>query len=467
MNTASTVERVPKQSPHAIIESVDFPALNDAIRDGHVAHPRKYGESFEQKSLRDFRLAAASASIAVMQMTLNDLRSLVETGENSTVEFKRDEIDAAAFARELVAFSNFAGGTLLLGVEDDGRVSGVTRSGIEEWIMTACRDKIRPAVIPFFALMRDVEPGKHVAVVRVEPGYDVHSLWHNNRNVYYIRVGTQSREPSPEELGRLFQRRGSFRAELRPISGATLHDLDLRRLRDYFVRVRRQEAPDDDDRESWRTLLVNTEIMVEEGVTVGGLLLFGRSPNRFLPYAGVDAAAFSGAEKDYAAIERATLRAPMTALCDAQGRVLEDGLIELAAQFVRRNTPVVAELVDGVRRVERPKWPPEPVREALVNALIHRDYLLSSTDVELIVYRDRIEIASPGRLPNGITPARMRAGCRAARNQLVKDVMRDYGYLEHMGMGVPRKMIRGMREHNGTEPELIENDELFTVRLLG
>jgi predicted HTH transcriptional regulator len=79
------------------------------------------------------------------------------------------------------------------------------------------------------------------------PAFDVHSLWHNNRNTYYIRVGTQSREPSPEELGRLFQQRGLIRAELRPVSGATLNDLDRRRLRDYFSRIRKQAAPPDED----------------------------------------------------------------------------------------------------------------------------------------------------------------------------------------------------------------------------
>jgi len=81
------------------------------------------------------------------------------------------------------------------------------------------------------------------------------------------------------------------------------------------------------------------------------------------------------------------------------------------------------------------------------------------------MYTDRLEVVSPGRLPNGITPERMRIGCRAARNQLIKDVMRDYNYLEHMGMGVPRKIIKCMLEHNGTAPDLVEEDEQFTVRL--
>jgi ATP-dependent DNA helicase RecG len=154
----------------------------------------------------------------------------------------------------------------------------------------------------------------------------------------------------------------------------------------------------------------------------------------------------------------------MTPLLGSQG-LIESGLVEQAIAFVRRNTAVEATLVDAARREERWAYPQEAVREVVVNALVHRDYLLSGSTIELSVYEDRIEAASPGRLPNGITPERMRVGCRSARNQLLKDVMRDYGYLEHMGMGVPRKIIRPMREHNGTEPDLVEGDKSFLVRL--
>ena len=136
------------------------------------------------------------------------------------MEFKRDDaLVNVDLAKELVAFSNFEGGMVLLGVEDDGSVSGITKPDLEEWVMTACRDKIRPAIIPFFTIMRDVEPGNDVAIVRVTRGYDVHTLWHNNKNVYVMRVGSQSREPSREELARLFQRRKTFRAELCPVFG--------------------------------------------------------------------------------------------------------------------------------------------------------------------------------------------------------------------------------------------------------
>jgi ATP-dependent DNA helicase RecG len=403
-------------------------------------------------------------------MTKTELIELIRNGENSGVEFKRDTIDNRALAKELVAFANLQGGRVLLGVEEDGTICGISRDNLEEWVMTACRDKIRPELIPYFETHRDVEPDKNVAVVQVERGWTAHHVWHDNHRTYYIRVGTQSREASQEELERLFQQRGGFRLEVRPVSGSSIKDLDRRRLRDYFARVRQQEVPADDDEMGWRMLLVNTEILTEDGInsaaTVAGLLLFGRNPNRFLPHAGLDAVAYPGSQKDYAAKERSPLRGPIVPLYNGQGEIVENGLVEQAIDFVRHNTTIEARLDEKGRRQERwMDYPLEVIRETVVNALAHRDYSLSATDIELSLYVNRLEVISPGRLPNGITPARMRTGCRAARNQLIKDVMRDYGYMEHMGMGIPRKIIRGMLAHNGTEPELIEDGERFLVRL--
>jgi ATP-dependent DNA helicase RecG len=199
-------------------------------------------------------------------MTRTELLEIIRNGENSGVEFKRDVTRNLGLAKELVAFSNFEGGIVLLGVEDDGSVSGITRSDPEQFVMNACRDKVRPGLIPFYEVIKDVEPGKDVAVVRVSRGLDVHTVWHDNKNAYYIRVGTQSREPTSEELSRLFQQRGSLRAELRPVSGATFADLHSRRLKNYFAQIRQQDVPADADETAWATLLFNTEIMVEDGI---------------------------------------------------------------------------------------------------------------------------------------------------------------------------------------------------------
>jgi ATP-dependent DNA helicase RecG len=146
-------------------------------------------------------------------------------------------------------------------------------------------------------------------------------------------------------------------------------------------------------------------------------------------------------------------------------QAVEAGVIEQALDFVRRNIEIKAWIANDGRRMERWDYPLEAVREAIVNAVAHRDYTIAVMDIELSIYADRMEVISPSRLPNTVTVAKMRAGYRASRNELIKEVLRDYRYVEATGLGVPRKIIAGMRAHNGSEPDLIEEEERFIVRL--
>lgn len=401
-------------------------------------------------------------------MTKTELWELIGNGENSFVEFKRDDIDNQKLARELVAFSNGHGGRVLLGVEDDGMVSGLFRSPkeLEEWVMAACRDKVRPPIIPMYEVVRDVEPKKDVAIISVEPGWTVHLVWHNNHNYYYIRVGTQTREADKEELQRLFQRRGSVRFETQPVGGSTIENLSIPRLSEYFSRIRGQDIPVGETGE-WERLLYNTEFLTDGAMgdryvcSVAGMLLFGTMPKRFLPHMAVDVAVFPGREKDYDAKFRDTATSPLVRLDNEQDAMLEPGIID---QVMRMLQPHLShEERQGAYRVRVWDYPEETIREALGNAVVHRDYLLSSTSIEACLYADRLEIISPGRPPNGITPDRMRTGCRSARNQLLRDVMSQYGYMESLGMGIPRKIIRPMEEQVGTMPELVVGEESFSL----
>lgn len=402
-------------------------------------------------------------------MTKTELLELIRNDESSFVEFKRDDIDNRAFAKELVAFCNSEGGQVLLGVEKDQSISGATRANLEEWVMTACRDKIRPPIIPTYEVIRDVEQGKDVAVVSVEPGWTVHNVWHNNHAYYYIRVGTLSREADTQELQRLFQRRGSVRFETQPVTGSGIEDLSQPRLTDYFTNIRDQTVPPVEDTDGWERLLLNTEFLVESGIdgthvcSVAGLLLFGTAHKRFLPHATIDVAVYPGLDKDYNASFRGTADSALVRLSNERGDMLIPGIVDQTMSMLQ---PYLStEVLDGATRTRRWDYPKAAIREALVNAVVHRDYLLSSTSIEVAVYADRLAVVSPGKPPNGINPDRMRAGCRAARNQLLKDVMRDYGYMEHMGMGIPRKIIKLMQEQVGTVPDLIVGEESLALLL--
>lgn len=405
-------------------------------------------------------------------MLRTDLIQLLQDGESSGVEFKRDDVAPASLAEEVAALLNLEGGFILLGVEDDGAVSGLTRDPkqAEEWVMNVCRDRVQPPVIPYWERLQ-WEQGNLVDVISL-PADSPDKPYKARRGsawVTFVRVGTTTRASSREEEGRLYQASGLVMYDKMPVPGTELRDLDLRRLDCYFRYVRGQDCPPEKDEEAWTQLLLNTDLMAQgrgkATPTVGAMLLFGRNPHRFLPQAGILAASYPGTEKDYAARERQTLRGPIAPLLSASDELVENGLVEQAMDFVRRHSAVEAWIDEGGRRQERRDYPLEAVREAVVNAIAHRDYTIRVTDIELSIYGDRLELVSPGRLPNTVTVEKMKVGCRAARNELIKEILRDYRYVEATGLGVPRKIIRGMREHNGTEPDLVEADESFMVVL--
>jgi ATP-dependent DNA helicase RecG len=421
-------------------------------------------------------------------MHRTELAELIHNGENSGVEFKRDDVVPEKLAREMAALLNLEGGHILLGVEQDGTVSGLTREPeqCEEWVMEVARTHLRPAAIPFWETI-DWSGEKIVGVITLpadapDKPYKAKrgSAW-----VTQVRVGTTTRDATDEEEARLYMQSGRLPYDRKPVPGARLDDFDLRRLVNYFRDVRRQDCPNPSERNDWERLLVNTELMAEDRgralPSVGGLLLFGTRPKKYLPQSGISAVAYPGAQKDYEARARQTLTGPLVSLFSApqagsmypslaatfsdNNAAVEAGVIEQALDFVRRNIAVSAWVDEGGRRQERWDYPLEAVREAIVNAVAHRDYTIAVMDIELSIYSNRIEIVSPGRLPNTVTVDKMRAGYRASRNELIKEVLRDYRYIEATGLGVPRKIVAGMRAHNGTEPDLIEEQSRFIVRL--
>ena len=266
----------------------------------------------------------------------------------------------------------------------------------------------------------------------------------------------------------MFQASGRLQYGLKPVPGASVDDLDRRRLRDYFLRVLEGSIPADGDEIQWQALLTNLDLATTSVgrtlSTVDGMLLFGKNLKRFLPQSGIRAICYPGEEPDYATRADEDLKGPMVPLDASDGSVVEPGLVDRAWDFVRRNTAPSAYL-EGARRIDCWEYPEEVIREAVVNALVHRDYSIAGTDIMLSIFSNRLEILSPGSLPNTVTRAGMRAGMRYARNQTLVNIMRDYEYVDARGMGVRNKIVPGMLAHNGTDPDLIEEESRFTVRL--
>jgi len=405
-------------------------------------------------------------------MNKAELLECIANRENSRVEFKHDDCHPDDLAKEMSALLNLEGGVILLGVEDDGSVSGLIRSRrvAEEWAMNIARQNLQPATIPVWTSML-LDDGRKVGII--ELAADSPSKPYKARRgrawVTFSRVGSTSREATREEEGRLYQAAQLVRYEIKAVAGAGPEDLDMERVENYFRSVLKLTVPPRKDLEGWQRLLLNSDLLAAAGhglcASVAGVLLFGENPNRRLPQAGVTAVAFPGADKDYNTVDEERIRGPLTSLISRRGVAVEKGVIDRTVDFVKRNMGSVAWL-EGGRRRRKTAFPVDAVREAVVNAVAHRDYAREQTDIFVTMYSDRLEIISPGRLPNGVTVEKIREGViRAARNELLKEVLRDYGYIEHHGMGVRTRIIESMRRHNGTEPDLVEGDGQFMVRL--
>lgn len=407
-------------------------------------------------------------------MLKSELLEIIANRENSGVEFKRDDLRPEQLAKEVVALLNFQGGKLLLGVEDDGTISGIQRGDLETWVMdTVFGRYVHPLALPFYEEVV-FDDDKRVAVISLTQGTaKPYVVRNNNREEIFVRVGSTSRLATREQQARLFESGGMLHAEVLPVSGSSLVDLDRARLGDYLVNVAGdQMAPQ--SAEDWEKRLTGLGFMVDRpdgpaACTIAGLILFGRSPRRCLRYAGVRWMSFAGDTKDYQAQDDTVLDGPLVALWEGRpgaGRnIVEDGLLE---RLIDRMRPFISdegsEINEGLRRESSYRYPFDAVREALLNALVHRDWT-RSMEVEVVNYADRLEVTSPGALQNSMTIEKMLAGQRSARNPIIVEIMRDYGYVDARGMGVRRKIVPLTREYTRKEAEFDLTDDYLRVEI--
>ncbi len=404
-------------------------------------------------------------------MTKLELLELIANHENSGVEFKSDDLRPEQLAKEIVALANFQGGRILLGVEDDGAISGIRRDDTERWVMdTVLGRKVHPMLLPFYEEIQVDD--KRVAVISLTQGTTKpYVVRHNDREDIYVRVGSISRLATREQQARLFALGGMLHTELLPVSGSGLRDLSEARLLDYLVAVvGDSEAPISEA--AWGERLCGLGFMVErvDGppvCTIAGLVLFGYRPRRLLRQAGIRWMAFKGNDKAYDALDDQLLDGPITALwretSTGSRELIEKGLIEILVDSMR---PFISEesdeIGDTMRRVRQWHYPIEALREAVVNALAHRDWTRQE-EIEIVCYVDRIEILSPGALQNTMTIDKMIAGQRSARNPIIVEVLRDYGYADARGMGVRKKIIPLVRESNGVDPEFEASEDHLKI----
>jgi ATP-dependent DNA helicase RecG len=393
----------------------------------------------------------------------------IRLGEDSAYEFKRVSFKAGkvaephrdSMAAELAAFANSAGGVALLGVDDKTRdVLGIAHEhldAVDQWLSNLATDAIVPPVqIETRMLELPDQQGNQLPViaVRVQKSLFVH----RSPNGYFYRVGSTKREMPPDVLARMFQQRSMtrlIRFDEQLVPGASL-DLIAPELAARFLRTNLPEAS-----QLKKLYLVGTDPDsvgdAEPRLTVAGVLLITLRPADHLSSAYVQCVAYGGAERH----AEHQLDAQ-----DCDGPV--DQQIEQAFVFVKRNMRI--EAVKRPGRIDVPQYDLRAVYEALVNAVAHRDYSMHGARVRVHLFADRLEISTPGGLPNSLSVETMEANSITRNETLVNLLSRYYpadtttgrqNLIERRGEGVP--MILAASEHLSQQRpvyEQIDNTEL-------
>lgn len=398
-------------------------------------------------------------------MLKSELLELITQNEGAKLDFKRDDVRAEKMAKVIVSFANMHGGRILLGVEDDGAISGITRKGLQSWLMdTVIGRYMHPQIVPDYEEIR-LDDEKTVVIVNVPMGVaKPYAVRLNDREDIYVRVGDTCQLASREQQARLFQSGGLFSVEKMPVHGSSLNDLDPRRIEEYFVKIIGDEKVLD-----WSGKLLNRDLFsqisadIKPACTVTAYALFAKAPRQRLPQAGLRIMVFPGKQMDYNATLDAVLDIPFVGLGEhPDGKFIEQSLPNRALSYLQPH--ISEEKLDKTQRRRFWDYPKEAIRELLVNAFAHRDWTRQN-DVHLTVYSDRMEIESPGSLPNGMTIEKIKEGQQTPRNTNLVRILRDYGFLDDRGMGIRLKVIPLTLENNGKAPDFEASEDYFKVTL--
>jgi len=404
-------------------------------------------------------------------MLKTELLEIITNGENSGTEFKRDDLRPEQLAKEIVAMANFQGGRILLGVEDDGTISGTQRNNLEEWVMNVIQDKVHPLILPFYEEIK-FDDNKTIAIITFPQGISKpYVVREGGAEKIYIRVGSTSRLATREQQMRLFELGGMLHTEVMPVPRTDISCLDDARLQNYLKDIIADpEVPQTPT--EWESRLLGLGFLSEAGdnicCSIAGLLLFGKNPRRYLKQSGLRVFAFGGEDKEYQALLDEILDGPLVGrweVSDSGKNLIDGGIIE---RFIEQITPFVSEetakIDEHFRRETQWYYPIDAVREVLVNALAHRDWT-RFVDIEIGIYSNRLEVISPGALPNAMSIEKMIAGQRSPRNAIIMEVLRDYGYVDARGMGIRTKVVPLMKRMNRVEP-LFEATEDYVKTVL-
>jgi len=356
-----------------------------------------------------------------------ELLELLARGEDSTRQFKKDVTNADSLSAEMIAFSNGLGGKIFIGVNDDGTIAGLVTADIHrlnQLISNAASQNVQPAINPVTENIK-TDNGL-VMIVDIPAG--INKPYQDKNGVFWIKSGADKRRAtSREEIQRLFQKSNLIHADEIPVPGVTVDDLDL----DYFKNYFKERFGDTLDKQKLplQKILDNMNLLKDGSLTVACTLLFAKTPQFKLPAFIVKVGAFDANELSTTNYNDSR---------DIVGKMAD--VFQQTVYFILSNLRHV-QGEQGINSVGIPEIPHESIEELVANALIHRDYFISAP-VRIFVFRNRVEIISPGHLPNNLTIENIKTGNSNTRNPVLASFANHVLPYRGYGSGIIRALAK-------------------------
>jgi len=353
-----------------------------------------------------------------------EILTILSQGEDSLNQFKKNITNADSLAAEIVAFSNGKGGSLFIGVDDDGTVTGLSKEDIQrlnQLVSNTASQSVIPAVNP--TTMIATVHGLLILIVEVPKG--INKPYQDKNGVFWVKSGADKRKAtSREEIQRLFQSSGMVHADVNP-SGLTVADLDMQYFQRFFEKRYGEKL--EDQALPLEQTITNMNLGNAGELNLTGALLFSKNPSTRLPVFIVKAGAFPG--------ETVTTESYLDSR-DIGGKIAD--IFQQTLSFILANI----KHTQGSRTVNSvgdPEIPRIVLEELLTNAFVHRDYFISAP-IRVFVFVDRVEIISPGHLPNNLTVENIKAGNSNSRNPVLASFANQILPYRGYGSGILRAL---------------------------
>ena len=378
-------------------------------------------------------------------MEKEELLRIIKNKENEEVEFKESFHSTQDISKAICAFANTNGGLLIIGVDNQGSIKGITEDPDKlQQKISAATHNVHPT--PASSIKIVPIEGKKTVVTTIQrtDGQSFYSL----NGAIFVRVGSTNRRLEAPEMVQFLQNRQILCFD-ETYSQVTENDIDKEKI-EHYLRERGQDSYL--RAHSTKEFLINSGLARKNGtvkIKNAAILLFAKNPCEHFPQAEIKIVKFKSEE----------------AVDIANYRIIQQNLqesIETTNEFIKNNLEKEIIIGEGTKRKEKFEYPLEVIREATVNAVVHRDYF-NKEAIQINIFTDRLEIISPGTLPEGLT-RELFGQLSVRRNQKIYSFLRDLGFVEGLGTGVPR-MKNAMRKAGLEDPTFDIQPSFFRVIL--